>query len=166
MCVFQSRLAVDLVDEEEFAFLQVGEDGRQIALLLQSRCLDDLAGSAHLVGQDVREGGLAEARWAEEQHMVDHLAPLGGGLQGDLEAGLHLLLADIFLEPLRPQGVFSWVLGAAGGIKVGMSVHGSYSLTGLPLVSSRWTDNLGSRSPTPPSPSTTREVLWPSATSS
>jgi len=81
--------------------------------------------------------------------MIHDLSPPGGGLEGDLQPRLHLFLPDIFLEPLWPQRVFNGVLMTSSGIEVGVSVHDSYSLTGLPLVSSRWPDNLGARSPTP-----------------
>ncbi|OIQ64408.1 hypothetical protein GALL_540420 [mine drainage metagenome] len=105
------RKAVDLVNEEELPCLQVGEDGRQVTLLLQRRRLDHLAGGAHLVGQHVGQGGLAEAGRAEEQHVIEHLAPLLGGAQGDLDADLHLVLADIFLKPLGPEGIFHGIIG-------------------------------------------------------
>jgi len=54
---------------------------------------------------------------------------------------------------------------AAGGVEVGVSVHDLYSLTGLPLVSSRWPDNLGFTQSNPAPSFCAWEMLWPSATS-
>ena len=53
--------AVDLVDEEDVMFLEVGQDGGEVAGALDGGAGGDANGDAHLGGDDVGEGGLAEA---------------------------------------------------------------------------------------------------------
>jgi hypothetical protein len=101
---------VDLVDEQKFPFIQVGEDGGQVALLFQGGGLDHLAGCPHLVGQDVGQGGLAQARGTEQEDVVQHFPSALGGAQGDLQPGLDLLLADILRKALGPQGVLEGLI--------------------------------------------------------
>ena len=62
--------AVDLVDEEDVALVQVGEDRRQIPLLVDGRAGGDPQVDASLPGDDHGEGGLAQSGRAVEQHMV------------------------------------------------------------------------------------------------
>jgi hypothetical protein len=66
--------AVDLVDEQHLARLEVGEDRREVAGALEHRTRRRAQGRAHLVSDDVRERGLAETRRPEQQHVVEHLA--------------------------------------------------------------------------------------------
>ena len=73
------RHAVNLVDEEDVALLQVGEERGEVAGLL-----DDGAGGraqlrAHLVGDDDGERGLAQSGRPRQEHMVERLAPLTRG---------------------------------------------------------------------------------------
>ena len=64
----------------------------------------------HLLGNDARQGGLAQARGAMEQDVVQGLLPLPGRLDENGEIFLGFLLADILPQALRPQrtllGVF------------------------------------------------------------
>ena len=66
--------AVDLVDEEHVARLEVGEDRRQVAGALDDRPRGGADADAHLSGDDVRERRLAEARRPVEEHVVEHVA--------------------------------------------------------------------------------------------
>jgi hypothetical protein len=52
----------------------------------------------------VRERGLAEPRWAVEEEVVERLVALLGGVDGDAEVVLQLLLADELIEASRAQG--------------------------------------------------------------
>lgn len=54
--------AMDLVDEQDIALLEVREDGRQIARALDGGAARRLDVRAQLVGDDRRKRGLAEAR--------------------------------------------------------------------------------------------------------
>ena len=59
---------------------------------------------AELVRDDVRERGLAEARRAEDQHVIERLAALARGLDEDLQLRLDRRLADVVGELLRAHG--------------------------------------------------------------
>jgi hypothetical protein len=51
----------------------------------------------------VREGGLAEARWAVEEEVVERLGAPLRGVDGDAEIVLQPFLADELIEPARPE---------------------------------------------------------------
>ena len=71
----------------------------EIAGLLERRARRSMRmARAHLVGDDVGERGLAEAGRAEEEDVIERLAALARGRDGDLEVRLDLLLADVLLE--------------------------------------------------------------------
>jgi hypothetical protein len=65
----------------------------------------------------VGEGGLAEAGRAVEEEMVERLAALFGGVDGDAEVVLELFLADELVEAAGPESGFQrlvFVLDLAG----------------------------------------------------
>jgi len=93
---------VDLVDEEDVARLERGEDRRNV-LLFDGRPGDGADPDAELLVDDVGEARLTEAGRPCEQDVVERLpARLRRG-QGDLELLLHALLADELVEPARAQ---------------------------------------------------------------
>mgnify|MGYP006910669197 CR=1 FL=1 len=100
---------MDLVDEQDVALFQIGEQRRQIAGLG-----DDGAGrgaeiDAEFARHDLRQRRLAQARRTGEQHMVQRLAAPARGLDEHSQVLPRLRLADELLQPLRPErriGVF------------------------------------------------------------
>lgn len=98
------RHPVDLVEEEDFALLERGEDGGEVSRVLDGGARGDPDRGAHLRRDDHGEGGLAEAGGAGEQDVVGGGAPRAGGLQDEVELFPHLLLADEFVQVLRAQG--------------------------------------------------------------
>src|SRR5712692_7376164 len=94
---------MDLIDEHHVARFEIGDDGDEIARLLERRTGSRADRRLHLVRDDVREGGLAESRRAEEQNVIESLFALARGLDRDLEIGLDFLLADVLLEPARSE---------------------------------------------------------------
>ena len=94
---------MDLVDEQNIVGFEVGEQRREIARPLQHRTRGLAQIDAHLLGDDVRQRGLAQPRRAEQQHMVERLAPMARGLDEDFELTADLLLADVFGELLGAQ---------------------------------------------------------------
>ena len=58
---------------------------------------------AEFVGDDVRQRRLAEARRAEQQHMVERFAAHFRRADEDFELLARLHLADVFRQPLRAQ---------------------------------------------------------------
>src|SRR5690606_21087448 len=76
--------AVDLVDEQDVALLEgVREDRGQVAGLLDRWSRGHAYPHAHLVGDDVRQGGLAQTRRSVEEQVVEGLAPLARRLEVD-----------------------------------------------------------------------------------
>ena len=108
--------AVDLVDEQDVVRLQVGEQRREVARPLEHRPRGLLEADAELVRDDVRERGLAEARRAEDQHVIERLAAVARGRDEDLHLRLHGRLADVVGERLRPhRAVVDLFLALAAG---------------------------------------------------
>ena len=95
--------AMDFVDEQNVARFQIGEDGGEIARLGQHRAGGGAEIDAQLARHDLRQGGLAQARRAGEQHMVQRLAARLGGLDEDGKIFARLLLADEIGQPLGAQ---------------------------------------------------------------
>ena len=75
--------AVDLVDEQDIPRREVRQQRRKVARLFNGRAGGDADVDAHLIGDDAREGRLAEARRAVEQHMVKRLIAPSGRLDID-----------------------------------------------------------------------------------
>ena len=95
--------AVDLVDEEDIVRIKVCQDRGEVAGLGDDRAGSRAEADAHLAREDLREGCLAEAGGAEEEHMVERLAAPAGGIDIDFQVRLGLALADIVLERLGTQ---------------------------------------------------------------
>ena len=69
--------AVDLVDEEDGARLERGEEGGDVGLALERRRGGVDEARAQLGGDDVRERGLAQAGRPGEEDVVERLAAAG-----------------------------------------------------------------------------------------
>ena len=106
---------MDLVDEEDAARLERGEEGGDVGLALERGPggLDEV--DLELGGDDLGQRGLAEAGRAGEQDVVERVAAVAGGADGDLELGLQRLLADELVEPPRAQRDVELVLDADVG---------------------------------------------------
>ena len=129
--------AVDLVEEEDLALAQVGEDGGEVALDLQGGAGGLLEADVELVGDDGGEGGFAQAGRAEEEDVVEGFAAGFGGFEGDGELLFGFVLADEFGEAggaeLQLEGLV--VFDAGGGdealrILTGAAGHLIRSLAG------------------------------------
>jgi len=127
---------VDLIDEEDVAVLQRGEQGRERALVLDGgcRCRTELA--AQLGGDDGREARLAEPCGTREELVIELPPAALGGTHCATEVRDHLGLADVVVERLRAQSRILHVLRGPGGgrrgggneAKCGGGGHGSLSL--------------------------------------
>jgi hypothetical protein len=98
------RDAVDLVDEEDVALLEAGEQAGEITGFLDHGAGGDADAFAKLMAEDEGEGGLAEAGRAGEEDVVEGLAALLGGADHDLQALDGLQLAGEVGEGQGPQG--------------------------------------------------------------
>ena len=109
--------AVDLVDEQDVALAEAGEDGGEVAGALDGGTGGGADLGAHLGRHDVRERRLAEPRRPVEEDMVDRLVTVPGGIDEDREVLLHAVLAGELVEPARAHRGLerSLVLGHVGG---------------------------------------------------
>ena len=105
------RQTVDLVDEQDLPVTLLRENAGQIPLALQRGGLDHGDPSAHLLGDDVRQRGLAQAGRAVEEQVVERLVAALGGLDEDLEVVGDRLLADKVPERGWAQRDVHHVLG-------------------------------------------------------
>ena len=104
---------VDLVDEEDVALFQIGEQRREVAGLGDHRPGGGAEVDAKLARHDLRQRGLAEPGRADEQHVVERFLALARRLDEDAKIGARLLLADEFGEPLRTQRRIRGIVVAA-----------------------------------------------------
>ena len=95
--------AVDLVDEQDVALVERGEDRGEVARPLDRRPARVADVHAELARDDRREGRLAEAGRAVQQDVVGRLSPALRRLEQHVEARLDLALADVLVERARPQ---------------------------------------------------------------
>ncbi|MNZ55548.1 hypothetical protein D3C78_734770 [compost metagenome] len=87
---------MDFVDEQHVMGFEVGQQGSQVTRAFEDRPRSALDRHAHLLGNDIGQGGLAQPRRAEDQRVVEGFVAPAGGLdeQGHLFA--HHRLADVF----------------------------------------------------------------------
>src|SRR6476469_5829475 len=101
--------AVDLVDEDDVARLDSGEDRRDV-LPLERRAGDRADADAELLADDVREARLAEPGRPDEQDVVERLASPLRRVERDRQLLLDAGLADELVEPARPEALLDLFL--------------------------------------------------------
>ena len=94
---------MDLVDEEHLALLQIRQHRREIAGFLDHRSGRRTNRHAELVGDDAGERGLAEPGRPVQQHVIERLAALLGGLDRHVQVFADAFLADVVVERPRPK---------------------------------------------------------------
>ena len=103
---------MNFIDKQNIPRVQVGEDGGQIPRPLDGGARGDADILAHFRRHDAGQGGLAQARRAVEQNVIQRVVALEGGVDINAQAVFHLVLADIFPQMMRPQGgVNFFILG-------------------------------------------------------
>ena len=107
---------MDLVDEQHVVRLEVGEERREVAGALEHRTGRLAQVHAELVRDDVRQRRLAEARRAEQQHVVERFLALARGLDEDRQLAADLLLPDVLVEQARAQRALDDLLLHAGDL--------------------------------------------------
>ena len=107
--------AVDLVDEEDVALVERGQDCGQVPCPLDRRAAGIANVRAELAGDDRGEGRLAEAGRAVQQDVICRVPSLAGGAEQDRQVGLELPLADVFVQGVRPKGPVDDDLGVVFG---------------------------------------------------
>ena len=93
-----------LLTEQDVVRLQVGQDRGEIARPLENRAGRLPQVDLHLVGDDMREGRLAEARRAEDQHVIERFAAVARRRHENVHLLPDARLADVFLRRAGPDG--------------------------------------------------------------
>src|SRR5690606_30804863 len=101
--LYGATQAVDFVDEEDVPGTQVGEDRRQVAGTLDDRPGSDADIHVHLIGDDVGERGLTQARRPVKEDVVQRLAARLGRLDEDAQIRLQQLLSGEVGQMLGAQ---------------------------------------------------------------
>ena len=99
--------AVDLVDEQHVAGLELGEHGREVPGPLHCRARGGLEVGLEFVGDNVSQGGLAEAGRSGKQQVVDWFAALASGTEQHVEMPLELSLANEVTQGAGPESRFA-----------------------------------------------------------
>ena len=103
--------AMDFIDEQHVAFFEIGQQAGEVAGFFDGRAAGAFQVGAHGFGDDVGEGGFAQAGRAAEQDVIDGFAALFGGGDGDFEPFLDLGLAGEIGKKRRAQRHFQRGVG-------------------------------------------------------
>ena len=98
-----ARQAVDLVDEQHVALVEVREHRGEIAGPFDGRAGRDVQAHAELGGDDVGQRGLAQAGRSGEQEVIGRLPSARGRLEDDRQVLSDLGLPDELGQVTRPQ---------------------------------------------------------------
>ena len=104
---------MDFIDEQHIALFEIGQQRGEIAGLCNHRAGGRAETDAEFARHDLRQRGLAEARRADEQHMVERFLARARRLDEDREILARLFLPDKLAELQRAQRGFRSVFLAA-----------------------------------------------------
>src|SRR5919109_3019971 len=94
---------MNLINEKNVAFLQVCQQRRDVAGLLDRWTSSRSQLGAHFVRNDICESRLAQAWWTSQQHVIERFAPAARGLHVHAQVLFDLALADVLVDTSRPQ---------------------------------------------------------------
>ena len=94
---------MDFVHEQHIAWFQIGEQRRQITRSFDHRPGGGTQRHAQLVGQDMRQGGLAQPGRPEYQRMVQCFLALPRSAHEDFHLRADLGLAHVFGQGAGPH---------------------------------------------------------------
>src|SRR5882757_3677462 len=92
---------MNLVEEENFFFVERSEDGSEVAFAFKERPGAGLDDHAKLIGDDLRESGFPEAGRPIKQNVVEGFAAAARGFDRNGDVFLDPSLADVFGERFR-----------------------------------------------------------------
>ena len=121
---------MDLVDKEDVALFQVGEQSDDVGGAFECRSGGVDYFAVHFARDDGGEGGLAESGRAVQEDVVEYFAAFTRGLGRDLETADGIFLADIVLKAGGAQGDQEALFRGAFGEFAG----GGYDLAATVLV--------------------------------
>ena len=104
---------MDFVDEEHVTLFEIGEKCGEIAGFRNHGTRGGAEADAELARHDLRQRGFAEARRADEQHVIQRLAALARGFDEYGQIGARLRLANELRQQLRAQRGVAGILVAA-----------------------------------------------------
>ena len=119
---------MDLVDKEDIAFVEVGQEGGEVAGLFDGGAGGGADLDVHLGGDDAGQSGFPEAGRAVEQDMVERFAAAAGGLDEDREVILDFFLADVVVHGTGAQRAFVFIGAGIGGGHKAFFFHDDYPL--------------------------------------
>ena len=90
------RQAVDFVDEQQVPFLEIGQEGSQVARPLDGRARRDAQVDPQFVGDDAGHSRLAQARRPVQEDVVQCFFAQFRRLDEDFQIIFDLILANIF----------------------------------------------------------------------
>ena len=96
---------MDLVDEQQIPWLHIDQQTHDVPGTLKGRGTGDAAGHPQFFGKHQGHGGLAEARGAIEQHMIQGLTTAESRLNSDAQHLLQFVLADVIVQSLGTQSI-------------------------------------------------------------
>ena len=128
-----ARHAMDFVDEEDRAFLDVGQKRQQVGGLRQGRPAGHLDRRAQFVRQHRGERGLAEPRRAVEENVAERLLEFLRRVDRDRQPPGDCLLADHLAQELRPQRRIALAIVVRYRSNNGCPSHTFMCLTSCPL---------------------------------
>jgi hypothetical protein len=94
---------MDLVDEEDVARFERGEDAHEIFGLLERRAGRRSQGRAEFARDQARQRRLAQTRRSRKQHVFERFTAPFGRIHRDFEIVDNLRLTDIVIEGTRTQ---------------------------------------------------------------
>ena len=106
-----ARHAMHFVDEQHFTGRQTRQQRRKVARVLDGRSTRQAKRSAALVGDDHREGRLAEPGGSREQDVVGRTLLDPCRVEQQLQLSADLLLPDELGEGCRPEGALDREFG-------------------------------------------------------
>ncbi len=121
---------MNFVDEQYIAAFQVGQQRGQITRSLKHRSGSALDRTAHFFGDDIGQGGLTQARRAEDQRMVECFHPTPRSLDEQRHLFAHDGLTDVVGQTQRTNGSILLLFALAGG---GGNQAISFDHRGIPL---------------------------------
>jgi hypothetical protein len=96
--------SMDFVDEQDRAFLGIGEVGEQVLGGGEYGAAGDLQGDAQIARDTGGERGFAQARRTIEKNMPQRFLALAGGIDSDRQPLGHVSLPNHLVHVTRPKG--------------------------------------------------------------
>ena len=92
---------MNLVDKQHISGLEIGHQGRNVTGFFQNGSAGGFQLDTHLLRNDAGERGLAEARRAKDQGMVERFPAAARRREEDLHLFPHCALPNVLIEPAR-----------------------------------------------------------------